>query len=41
VIAGVDCGMSTTVEYQPVDGRIAWAKLATLVEGAAIVSAKP
>ena len=38
VIAGVDCGMATTVEYHPVDARIAWAKLATLVEGAALVS---
>jgi len=37
VIAGVDCGMATTVEYHPVDARIAWAKLATLVEGAALV----
>ncbi len=39
VIAGVDCGMATTVEYHPVDARIAWAKLATLVEGAALVRA--
>jgi 5-methyltetrahydropteroyltriglutamate--homocysteine methyltransferase len=39
VIAGVDCGMATTAEYHPVDGRIAWAKLATLVEGAALVRA--
>jgi 5-methyltetrahydropteroyltriglutamate--homocysteine methyltransferase len=39
VIAGVDCGFATTVEYHPVDADIAWAKLGALAEGAALVSA--
>ena len=38
VIAGTDCGFATFAERPPVDPEIAWAKLATLVEGAAIAS---
>ena len=34
VIAGVDCGLSTTAVSQKVDPKIAWAKLGSLVEGA-------
>jgi 5-methyltetrahydropteroyltriglutamate--homocysteine methyltransferase len=42
VVAGVDCGFSTfaTDQSDRVDPRIAWAKLATLSEGAAIASAE-
>ena len=38
VIAGTDCGFATFAERPPVDPEIAWAKLTTLVEGAAIAS---
>ena len=38
VIAGTDCGFATFAERPPVDPEIAWAKLASLVEGAAIAS---
>ncbi len=34
VIAGTDCGFGTFAGFGPVDGEIAWAKLASLVEGA-------
>jgi 5-methyltetrahydropteroyltriglutamate--homocysteine methyltransferase len=35
VVAGTDCGFSTFAGFGAVDPEIAWAKLATLVEGAA------
>lgn len=38
VIAGTDCGFSTFAGFGAVDPEIAWAKLASLVEGAAIAS---
>ncbi|HUP73142.1 MAG TPA: cobalamin-independent methionine synthase II family protein [Acidimicrobiales bacterium] len=38
VIAGADCGFGTMFESGGVDTRIVWAKLAALVEGAAIAS---
>jgi 5-methyltetrahydropteroyltriglutamate--homocysteine methyltransferase len=38
VIAGTDCGFSTFAGFGAVDPDIAWAKLASLVEGAAIAS---
>ncbi|MFP5071579.1 cobalamin-independent methionine synthase II family protein [Pseudonocardia nantongensis] len=34
IIAGTDCGFSTFASFTPVHPRIAWAKLASLVEGA-------
>jgi 5-methyltetrahydropteroyltriglutamate--homocysteine methyltransferase len=37
VIAGTDCGFSTFAGFGAVDPEIVWAKLATLVEGAASV----
>lgn len=40
VIAGTDCGFSTFAGYGAVHGDIAWAKLASLVEGARIASAR-
>lgn len=40
VIAGTDCGFSTFASFLPVSPRIAWAKLASLVEGAARASAR-
>jgi 5-methyltetrahydropteroyltriglutamate--homocysteine methyltransferase len=40
VIAGVDCGLSTSAVSTQVDPKIAWAKLASLVEGAKRASAK-
>jgi 5-methyltetrahydropteroyltriglutamate--homocysteine methyltransferase len=40
VIAGVDCGFATSATANTVDAEIAWAKLAALVEGAAIASAR-
>ena len=41
VIAGTDCGLSTFVRTEPtIDPRIAWAKLKSLAEGAAIASKK-
>jgi len=39
VIAGTDCGFSTFAGYGAVDPDIVWAKLGTLVEGAALVRA--
>ena len=38
VIAGSDCGFATFAERPAVDPEIAWAKLASLVEGAAMAS---
>ena len=38
VIAGVDCGFDTTLDMRQVDPEIAWAKLRSLTEGAAIAS---
>ncbi|MFZ0218357.1 MAG: cobalamin-independent methionine synthase II family protein [Candidatus Dormiibacterota bacterium] len=38
VMAGVDCGFATFAGLSGVDPDIAWAKLASLVEGAAIAS---
>jgi 5-methyltetrahydropteroyltriglutamate--homocysteine methyltransferase len=38
VIAGVDCGFGTFAASNTVDARIAWAKLASLAEGARIAS---
>ncbi|MDE0728807.1 MAG: cobalamin-independent methionine synthase II family protein [Alphaproteobacteria bacterium] len=38
VIAGSDCGFATFAERPAVDPEIAWAKLASLVEGAALAS---
>jgi 5-methyltetrahydropteroyltriglutamate--homocysteine methyltransferase len=38
VIAGTDCGFGTFVGYEIVDPAVAWAKLATLTEGARIAS---
>jgi 5-methyltetrahydropteroyltriglutamate--homocysteine methyltransferase len=38
VIAGVDCGFATLATSDIIDPDIAWAKLAALVEGAAIAS---
>ncbi len=38
VIAGTDCGFATFAHAVPVDARIVWAKLASMVEGAAIAS---
>ena len=37
VIAGTDCGFSTFAGFGAVDPEIVWAKLAALVEGAALV----
>jgi 5-methyltetrahydropteroyltriglutamate--homocysteine methyltransferase len=37
IVAGTDCGFSTFAGFGAVDPEIAWAKLATLVEGAALV----
>ena len=38
VMAGVDCGFATFAGLSQVDPDIAWAKLGSLVEGAAIAS---
>jgi 5-methyltetrahydropteroyltriglutamate--homocysteine methyltransferase len=38
VIAGTDCGFATFAHAVPVDPRIVWAKLAAMVEGAAIAT---
>ena len=38
VIAGSDCGFGTFAGFGPVDPEIAWAKLRSLGEGAAIAS---
>lgn len=40
VIAGTDCGFATFAGFGAVDGEIAWAKLRSLAEGAAIASAR-
>jgi 5-methyltetrahydropteroyltriglutamate--homocysteine methyltransferase len=40
VIAGTDCGFATFAGHGAVDGEVAWAKLASLVEGARIASAR-
>ena len=40
VIAGTDCGFATFASFLPVSPRIAWAKLAALVEGAEHASAQ-
>ncbi len=41
VIGGVDCGFGTSATQATVDAEIAYAKLASLVEGAAILSKRP
>ncbi len=41
VIAGTDCGFSTFAGFGAVDADIVYAKLGALVEGAALVSARP
>jgi 5-methyltetrahydropteroyltriglutamate--homocysteine methyltransferase len=42
VIAGTDCGMATFADGEStLDGRVAWAKLRSLVEGAQLVGARP
>jgi 5-methyltetrahydropteroyltriglutamate--homocysteine methyltransferase len=38
IIAGTDCGLGTFAGFGPVHPDIAWAKLKTLAEGAAIAS---
>jgi 5-methyltetrahydropteroyltriglutamate--homocysteine methyltransferase len=38
VIAGVDCGFATTSTSDQVDGKVAWAKLRALRDGAALAS---
>jgi 5-methyltetrahydropteroyltriglutamate--homocysteine methyltransferase len=38
VIAGTDCGLGTFAGFGPVHPQIAWAKLQTLAEGAAIAT---
>jgi 5-methyltetrahydropteroyltriglutamate--homocysteine methyltransferase len=38
VIAGTDCGFATFANFTPVNPEIAWAKLRSLVEGAALAS---
>jgi 5-methyltetrahydropteroyltriglutamate--homocysteine methyltransferase len=38
VIAGTDCGFASFATFLPVDPRVAWAKLESLVEGARIAS---
>jgi 5-methyltetrahydropteroyltriglutamate--homocysteine methyltransferase len=38
VVAGVDCGFGTSPKGGDVDPRVGWAKLASLVEGAAIAT---
>ncbi|WP_214404601.1 cobalamin-independent methionine synthase II family protein [Pseudonocardia lacus] len=41
VVAGTDCGMATfAAGGSTLDGRVAWAKLASLVEGARLASAR-
>ena len=40
VIAGIDCGFATFASSLPISPRIAWAKLASLVEGANRASAR-
>jgi 5-methyltetrahydropteroyltriglutamate--homocysteine methyltransferase len=38
VMAGVDCGFSVHVGMQGIDPDVAWAKLASLAEGARLAS---
>ena len=38
VIAGTDCGFATFANFTPVDPEIAWAKLRSLTDGAALAS---
>ena len=38
VIAGADCGFGTMVGLEGVENNVAWAKLGSLVEGAALAS---
>ncbi len=38
VIASTDCGFGTSAWGRKVDGKIAWAKLQALVEGARLAS---
>jgi 5-methyltetrahydropteroyltriglutamate--homocysteine methyltransferase len=38
VIASTDCGFGTSAWGRKVDGKIAWAKLQSLVEGARLAS---
>jgi 5-methyltetrahydropteroyltriglutamate--homocysteine methyltransferase len=38
VIASTDCGFGTSAWGRKVDGKIAWAKLQSLVEGAQLAS---
>jgi 5-methyltetrahydropteroyltriglutamate--homocysteine methyltransferase len=38
LIAGTDCGFGTTADRSTVDSEVAWAKLATLAEGARLAS---
>ncbi|MCU0912114.1 MAG: epoxyalkane--coenzyme M transferase, partial [Rhodobacteraceae bacterium] len=38
VMAGSDCGFGTFAGFGAVDPEIAWAKLAALAEGAALVA---
>jgi 5-methyltetrahydropteroyltriglutamate--homocysteine methyltransferase len=38
IIAGTDCGLGTFAGFGPVHPQIAWAKLQTLAEGAAIAT---
>ena len=40
VIAGTDCGFGTFAGFGPVDPDIVWMKLKSLVDGAAIASAR-
>jgi 5-methyltetrahydropteroyltriglutamate--homocysteine methyltransferase len=40
VMAGTDCGFGTFGGFGPVDPDIVWLKLASLVEGARIASAR-
>jgi 5-methyltetrahydropteroyltriglutamate--homocysteine methyltransferase len=38
VIASTDCGFGTSAWGRKVDGKIAWAKLQSMVEGARLAS---
>ena len=40
VIAGSDCGFGTSAWGRRVESRVAWAKLASIVEGARLASAE-
>jgi 5-methyltetrahydropteroyltriglutamate--homocysteine methyltransferase len=40
VIAGTDCGFDTFIRFSLVDPGVAWLKLKSLSEGAAIASAE-